>query len=699
MKRKGLGKRIASALLVGILAVNSPVSNMIGVETAVTVEAASKSKSKVKLSKSSVSLQVGKGYTVKLNGAGSKKVKWSVSKKSVATVKGNGSSCKITAKKAGTTYVTAKLGKKKYKCKVKVKALPVSISQKSGLVSVGDYFDLTLKNTKSSVKWSTSNKKVATIKKISKYKYRVYGKKAGKATIIAKVGKKKYTCKVQVLPMIEATLNIVGGNRSIVVGENLQLQANMNPSGAVKWVSSNTSVATVSSSGLVKGIGAGSAVITAKTSDGKKSSSVTVNVTKPATETPSTEPVKQPETEAPKPSKPETEPSKPETPSKPSEPETQKPTETEDQWGSYLENARMSKSSLSMVVGDVDSLIVSGAYGGVPFVWSSSNDSVVSISKVTNVKYKVVAMSTGNAVVSARCGSHVYSCQVTVSNRVTPTPPETEPETKPTETPSTEPTTEAPKPNPNPNPGQPSTEPETETEPETKPQPKLSLSAASKLSAPGGQRIIIYINSSLSADSISYNLKNVNVTYNGIQALDGVLTEKGHKYISFIARLKGEYTVCVSGGGETIEVPVKVTSTDDVWFDYMRQVISMVKSFPGSSDPLEGLKQLGAWLVDNKPYDDGQGRDHKYLFTGDIGLDCIGYSEVFNDVAKRLYNLDADYFTLSSGHTVAQIKIDGVVWNFDAGSRGPAGSRDFSCGSKSLSFSYNKSEGWTRLNH
>lgn len=686
MKRKGLGKRIASALLVGILAVNSPVSNMMGVETAVTVEAASKSKSKVKLSKSSVSLQVGKNYTVKLNGAGSKKVKWSVSKKSIATITGNGSSCKIKAKKAGTTYVTAKLGKKKYKCKVRVKALPASISQKSGLVSVGEYFDLTLKNTKSGVKWSTSNKKVATIKKISKYKYRVYGKKAGKATITAKVGKKKYTCKVQVLPTIEATLNIVGGNRSIVVGENLQLQANMNPSG-VKWVSSNTSVATVSSSGLVKGINAGSAVITAKTSDGKKSSSVTVNVIKPATETPSTEPVKQPETEAPKPSKPETEPSKPETPSKPSEPETQKPTETEDQWGSYLENAQMSKSSLSMVVGDVDSLIVSGAYGGIPFVWSSSNSSVVSISKVTNVKYKLVAMSTGSAVVSARCGSHVYSCQVTVSNRVTPTPPETEPDTKPTETPSTEPTTEAPKPNPNP--GQPSTEPE--TEPETKPQPKLSLNPTSNITVAGGERVLIVVDTSCPVDDIKFDFHEVDsldMTYSHYSTSAG-----------FIARAKGKYTVYVTGGGETLAVPIVVTSNDDVWFAYINRVISMVKSFPGSSDPLEGLKQLGAWLVDNKPYDDGQGRDHKYLFTGDIGLDCIGYSEVFMDVAKRLYGLDADYFTLSGGHTVAQIKIDGVVWNFDAGTRGPAGSRGFSCGSKSLSFSYNKSEGWTRLDH
>lgn len=680
--RRNLGKRIASALLVGILAVNSPVTSMMGIETAVTVEAASKNK--VKLSKSSVSLQVGKNYTVKLNGAGSKKVKWSVSKKSVATIKGSGSSCNIKAKKAGTTYVTAKLGKKKYKCKVKVKALPVSLSRKDELLAIGDHFDLTLKNTKSKVKWSTSNKKVATIKKISKYKYRVYGKKAGKATITAKVGKKKYKCKVQVLPMIESNLNIVGTKNTIVVGENVQLWADGTPSGNVQWVSSDTSVATVSSSGVVKGIKEGNVVITAKTSNGKKSSSVSIRVTNPTVETPSTEPIKQPETEAPKPSKPETEPSKPETPSKPSEPETQKPTETEDQWGSYLENARMSKSSLSMVVGDVDSLIVSGAYGGVPFVWSSSNDSVVSISKVTNVKYKLVAMGVGSAVVSARCGNHVYSCSVTVSNRVAPKPSETEPETKPTETPSTEPTTEAPKPNPNP--GQPSTEPETETEPETKPQPKLSLRASSILKAAGGERISIDISTSLPKDSVSYDYHEVNTP-------DWVSYD--NTGFSFVARRAGKFTIYVHGGGETLPVSIEVTSDDNVWFDYMNKLTKLIKSFPGSSDPLEGLKQLGMWLVDNCPYDKGQGRDHKYLFTGNIGLDCVGYSEVFNDVAKRLYGLDANYFTTSTGHTKAMVVIGGKKWYFDAGTDGLVGQRTFSFLNEDASYggSYSKANG------
>ena len=46
-----------------------------------------------------------------------KKVKWSSNKKTIATVTRKG---KVTAKKQGTAVITAKIGKKKYKCKVKV---------------------------------------------------------------------------------------------------------------------------------------------------------------------------------------------------------------------------------------------------------------------------------------------------------------------------------------------------------------------------------------------------------------------------------------------------------------------------------------------------------------------------------------------------------------------------------------------------
>lgn len=140
--------------------------------------------------------------------------------------------------------------------------------------------------------------------------------------------------------------------------------------------------------------------------------------------------------------------------------------------------------------------------------------------------------------------------------------------------------------------------------------------------------ILIVISTSLPKDSISYDYHEVNTPdWVGV----------GGYSMSFVPRKAGKFTIYVSGGGETLSVPVEVTSDDTVWLDYMNKLTKLVKSFPGSSDPLEGLKQLGMWLVDNKPYDKGQGRDHKLLFTGDIGLDCIGYSEVFNDVASSFY--------------------------------------------------------------
>ncbi len=71
----------------------------------------------IKLNKTSISLDVGKTYTLKISGTKSK-VTWSTSNKKVATVNSSG---KVTAKKAGSATVTALVNKKKYNCKVTVK--------------------------------------------------------------------------------------------------------------------------------------------------------------------------------------------------------------------------------------------------------------------------------------------------------------------------------------------------------------------------------------------------------------------------------------------------------------------------------------------------------------------------------------------------------------------------------------------------
>lgn len=70
----------------------------------------------VKLSATSVTLNVGQSKTIKVKGT-SKKPKWSSSKKSVAKINSAG---KITAVGQGTATITAKVGKKSYKCKVLV---------------------------------------------------------------------------------------------------------------------------------------------------------------------------------------------------------------------------------------------------------------------------------------------------------------------------------------------------------------------------------------------------------------------------------------------------------------------------------------------------------------------------------------------------------------------------------------------------
>ena len=77
-----------------------------------TVEAAT-----VKINKTKLTLNVGQTYTLKIKGTKSK-VKWSSSKKSIATVSSKG---EVTAKKKGSTTITATVGGKKYTCKVTVK--------------------------------------------------------------------------------------------------------------------------------------------------------------------------------------------------------------------------------------------------------------------------------------------------------------------------------------------------------------------------------------------------------------------------------------------------------------------------------------------------------------------------------------------------------------------------------------------------
>ena len=167
-------------------------------------------------------------------------------------------------------------------------AKPVKINKKTVSIIVSKSVQLKINNNKKKVKWSTSNKKVATVSK----KGLVKGKKVGKATITAKVGNKKYRCTVTV----KMGLNEI--NKKINVGAKTTLKL-LGAKKKVQWSSSDKSVADVSTNGTVTGIKEGTATITAKYGKKKFRCKVTVNKapakpTEKPTEQPTEKPTEQP---------------------------------------------------------------------------------------------------------------------------------------------------------------------------------------------------------------------------------------------------------------------------------------------------------------------------------------------------------------------------------------------------------------------
>ena len=139
--------------------------------------------------------------------------------------------------------------------------------------------------TNKDVEWTSSNTNVATVDTTGK----VTGVSAGSATITVKTkdGSKVATCNVtvknSVIPVTGVTLNKTALN--LVTGASESLVATISPSNAtnknVEWTSSNTNVATVDTTGKVKAISTGSAIITVKTKDGAKVATCNVTVKNP----------------------------------------------------------------------------------------------------------------------------------------------------------------------------------------------------------------------------------------------------------------------------------------------------------------------------------------------------------------------------------------------------------------------------------
>lgn len=244
----------------------------------------------ITLNKTDLKLAKGKTYALKANvtpaGSVDGAVTWSSSKKSVAKVDANGV---VTAVKKGTAVITATTaGGLKAECKVTV-TIPAAKVYLTPAMTIKKGTTRTLtasvfpKDTTDKITWKTSNKKVVTVTAKGKIK----GVKAGTATITATASNgKKATCKVTVVKSSKKSTSIKLSKKTLTVnkGAYKQLKATVtkNSTDKITWSSSNKKVATVDKNGVVVGVKKGTAIITAKTSSGKKATcKVTVKV--PAT--------------------------------------------------------------------------------------------------------------------------------------------------------------------------------------------------------------------------------------------------------------------------------------------------------------------------------------------------------------------------------------------------------------------------------
>lgn len=136
-----------------------------------------------------------------------------------------------------------------------------------------------------SVTYKSSNKKIATVSS----KGTVTGKKKGtvKITATSKKNKKvKSTIKITVKDLKASSVKLNTTSKTVASGKTTTLKATVKGatgfySQGVTWKSSNTKVATVSSKGVVKGIAAGQATITATEKGGSKKATCLITVTEP----------------------------------------------------------------------------------------------------------------------------------------------------------------------------------------------------------------------------------------------------------------------------------------------------------------------------------------------------------------------------------------------------------------------------------
>jgi uncharacterized protein YjdB len=214
--------------------------------------------------------------TIAPSDAENKTVVWKSSNTAVATVDSAGN-VKGIANGYAVVTATASDNTKVFKTvSVRVSTKTVKVSKTKLSVTVGKTAVLIANVSPSdsmdkTVKWKSSNTKIVTVDRNGK----IYAKRKGTAIVTASVNHARVVkVKVTVTPPVMArSVKINKSSTILYKGQTLTLTATVSPSNVtdktVKWKSSNTRVAKVDRYGKVTAVGAGTAKITAKTTNGK----------------------------------------------------------------------------------------------------------------------------------------------------------------------------------------------------------------------------------------------------------------------------------------------------------------------------------------------------------------------------------------------------------------------------------------------
>ena len=286
-----------TAKSVGTAVITATSSNGKTADCTVTVSKKEIPITEVHLDKSSATLTEGDSTTLVAtvlpeNTTDGKRIKWSSSNVAVATVDLMG---KVTAKSAGTAIITATSENgKTASCAITVekKLIPITevlIDKSSATLTEGESTTLTAtvlpENTtdRKDISWSSSNNDISTVDTTG----HVEAKKAGTVIITAtssngKTAECTVTVEKKLIPITEVSLSesavgIIEGNTHKLTAT--VLPENTTDSKSVSWSSSNEAVATVSEDGTITAKSAGTAVITATSTNGK-TAGCTVTVSK-----------------------------------------------------------------------------------------------------------------------------------------------------------------------------------------------------------------------------------------------------------------------------------------------------------------------------------------------------------------------------------------------------------------------------------